>query len=391
MQRKAIYRFFDRYFGIPILLVLSILFKRKRRLPVENIRNILIIKFAAVGDVLLMQPMLRAIKRAYPGAKLTFLCSDINYSMVKRMKYIDKIINYNIHYAILKPVNFLKFLKNIRKNNYELLIDAEQWSRINAILTVLLKKRFSVGFKFEKQFKHFYYDAIADYSKDKHIVENFLSLLTPIGVNAEDDEKDIDFYLSDEVIEFSEKFWNENKLNGKYVICMQPGSGTSGFAREWDDKNYAELGRRLISAYGNVRILLTGLKSDFERCEIILKSIGKNAMNISGNFNMDKDLAIIKKADLMICGNTGILHLAASVKTKTIGLHGPNNPILWGAYDKNAIVVQSDIFCSPCLFLGHEFGCKHPVCMERILVEDVYQKVLESINTGDLSPLKISA
>jgi ADP-heptose:LPS heptosyltransferase len=389
MQRKAIYRFFDRYLGIPILLILSILFKRKRRLPVENIRNILIIKFAAVGDVLLMQPLLRALKKAYPNSKLTFLSSDINYSMVKRMRYIDEIINYNIHYAVLKPINFLKFLKNIRKNNYELLIDAEQWSRINAILTVLLKKRFSIGFKFEKQFKHFYYDAIADYSKDKHIVENFLSLLEPIGIYADENEKAIEFYLSDEVLEFADKFWEKHNLEGKYVVCMQPGSGTSGFAREWDDKNYAELGRRLVADYDNVQILLTGLKSDFERCDFIVKNIGRDAINISGKFNMDKDLAIIKKANLMICGNTGILHLTASVKTKTIGLHGPNNPILWGAYDKNAVVVQSDIFCSPCLFLGHEFGCKHPVCMDRILVEDVYRKVVESINSDSLTGVRI--
>ncbi len=391
MKRKAIYRFFDRYLGIPILLILSILFKRKKRLPVENIKNIIIIKFAAVGDVLLMVPMLRALKKSFPDAKTTFLCSDINYSMVKRMDYVDEIINYNIHNAILNPLNFFRFLRGIRKINYDLLIDAEQWSRINAILTVLLKKRFSIGFKFEKQFKHYYYDAIADYSKDKHIVENFLSLLAPIGIHAEENEKDIDFYLSGDVLEFADKFWNENNLLDKYVVCLQPGSGTSGFAREWDDKNYAELGRRLTSEYENIRILLTGLKADFERCENIVKGIGKNAMNISGLYNMDRDLAIIKKANLMVCGNTGILHLAASVKTKTIGLHGPNNPILWGAYDKNAIVVQSDIFCSPCLFLGHEFGCKHPVCMDRILVEDVYQKVIESINSDNLSSIKLSA
>lgn len=391
MKRKAIYRFFDRYFGIPILFILSVLFKGKRKYPVENVKSILVIKFAAVGDVLLMIPMLRALKKTYPNAKITFLCSDINYSMVKRIKYVDEIINYNIHNAVLKPLNFIKFLFNIRKNNYDLLIDGEQWSRINAILTVLLKKRYSVGFRFDKQLKHYYYDAIAYYSKDKHIVENFLSLLTPIGIHAEESEKEIELELTDEFLDFGENFWNENDLNDKYVICLQPVAGTSGFAREWDDKNYAELGRRLVTDYEDVRILLTGMKADIERCEGIVKGIGINAMNIAGKFNMDRDLAIIKKSNLMVCGNTGILHLAASVKTKTIGLHGPNNPILWGAYDKNAVVVQSDIFCSPCLFLGHEFGCKHPVCMDRILVEDVYQKVVEAIKTDYLSSLKKTA
>ncbi|MCX6165300.1 MAG: glycosyltransferase family 9 protein [Ignavibacteriae bacterium] len=381
MQRKSIYRFFYRYIVISIIAILSLLFKREKRFPVENIKNILIIKFAAIGDIILMVPMLRLLKKNYPNAKITFLCSDINFSMVKRVKYIDEIIDYNIHSAISKPLEFLRFLKNIRINIYDLVIDAEQWSRVNAILTVFLKKKYLIGFKFDKQYKHFYYDAISIHTKKRHEVENFLSLLEIIGINAENEDKELEFNLSSKFIEFSEEFWNEKKLKGKYVICMQPGSGTNGYAREWSDENYINLGKRLTAKGKNIIILLTGLKSDFDRCENIIKSIGKNALNISGKYNMDKDLAIVKKSNMMICGNTGILHLSASVKTRTIGLHGPNNPVLWGAYDKNAVVVQSDIYCSPCLYLGHDFGCKKPVCMDRILIEDVYQKVIEVMKT----------
>lgn len=377
MQRKSVYRSFDRYFGIPILIVLSLLFKRKKRLPVENIKEILIVKFAAIGDIVLMVPMLRLLKKNYPDAKITFVCSDINYGMVKRVKYIDSIVNYNIYSAVVKPFAFFGFIKNLRKINYDLVIDAEQWSRINAILSVFIKKKFLIGFKFDKQYKHFYYDAVSVHSKYRHEVENFLSLLDIIGINATNDDKKLEYDLNTEDIEFAEEFWMKNNLNGKYVICMQPGSGTNGYAREWNDENYANLGKKLTSTYVNVFVLLTGLKGDFERCENIIKTIGKNALNISGKFNMDKDLAVIKKSNLMVCGNTGILHLAASVKTPTIGLHGPNNPVLWGAYDENAVVVQSDIYCSPCLYLGHDFGCKMPVCMDRILVEDVFQKTSE--------------
>lgn len=379
MQRKSIYRYVDRYLGIPILVFLSLLFKKKKRLPVESLKEILIIKFAAIGDVILMVPMIRLLKKMHPEAKITFLCSGINYGMVKRVKYVDEVINYNIHSVVSNPVKFFEFLKNIRKKTYDLVIDAEQWSRINAILTVFLKKKYTIGFKFEKQYKHAYYDAISIHSKKIHEVENFLSLLNIIGIHSHDEDKYLEFDLSDEALNFAEDFWIENNLKDKYVICLQPGSGVNGYAREWKDEYYSALGKRLTSDFVDVRILLTGLKSDFERCEKIVNAIGKNALNIAGKNNMDKDLAIVKKSNLMICGNTGILHLAASVKTKTIGLHGPNNPVIWGAYDKNAIVVQSDIYCSPCLYLGHDFGCKAPVCMDRILVEDVYMKVVESM------------
>lgn len=385
MQRKSIYRYIDRYAGIPILVFLSLIFKRKKRLPVENLKEILIIKFAAIGDIILMVPMLRLLKKSYPDAKITFLCSDINFGMVKRVKYIDEIINYNIHSAVSNPFGFFKFLSSIRKNNFDLVIDAEQWSRVNAILTVFLKKKYTIGFKFEKQYKHSYYDAISIHSKHRHEVENFFSLLGIMGIQANEEDKFLEFDLPENALAFADKFWNENNFNGKYVICLQPGSGVNGYAREWKDEFYADLGKKLTSEFDNVRILLTGLKGDFERCEKITEGIGKNAFNIAGKNNMDKDLAIVKKSNLMVCGNTGILHLAASVGTKTIGLHGPNNPVIWGAYNKNAVVVQSDIYCSPCLYLGHDFGCKTPVCMDRIKVEDVFQKVLEAFNQKNSS------
>jgi ADP-heptose:LPS heptosyltransferase len=376
MQRKSIYRFFDRFFGIPILSVLAFFLKRKKVYPPNKIKNILIIKFAAIGDIILMIPMLRSLKYKYPDAKITFLCTQINYGMVKRVKYIDEIINYNIYSSIAKPFGFLKFLRSMRKNVYDIIIDAEQWPRISAILTILFRKKYSIGFKFEKQHRHSYYNAYTQHTNKRHEVENFLALAELIGINAVEADKELEFDLNQDMLNFAEQFWKENNLHGKFVICMQPGSGTNGYAREWKDENYIGLGKKINLLKGKVVFLLTGLKDDIERCNNICKNIGDNAINISGTYDMDRDLAIIKKSNLMICGNTGILHLAASIKTKTIGLHGPNNPVLWGAYDKNAIVVKSDAFCSPCLHMGHEFGCKIPFCMDRITIDEVYEKVI---------------
>ena len=166
-------------------------------------------------------------------------------------------------------------------------------------------------------------------------------------------------------------------MNNYKIICFQPSCGTGSFAREWKEENYASLGRKILDFNPEIRFFITGTKVDFDKCQRITYGIGKNAENLAGKFSMGKDLAIIRKTELLICSNTGILHMAAAIGTKTIGLHGPNNPGQWGAYSKNAEVILSDIFCSPCLYLGHEYGCNAPVCMSRIKVEDVYLKVRE--------------
>ena len=387
LERKALYRWLDRYIGIILLFILTLFFKRKRTIPTGNIQNILLVKFAAIGDVLIMIPMLRLLKKTYPGVTITFACTDIDYDMVKRIKYVDRIINYNIYNFLTRPFELIKYIKEVRDTEYDIIIDAEQWSRIDPILCIFFKKRYTIGFRTKKQFKHIYFDSTTEFSRNRHAIDSFFALLEFIGITAEESDKILEYDLAEEHLGFAEKFWNENKLHSKYVICFQPSVGTNNFAREWKPEYFIELGRLLVNYSDKIFILITGIKKDYLKGEIIAKGIGKNVINIAGKFSFDQDMAIIKRSDLMICGNTGILHLAASVGTKTIGLHGPNNPEIWGAYDPNAVVIKSDIYCSPCLFIGHDFGCKNPICMDKIKPDDVYITVRKILKEISFSPV----
>ncbi len=376
MKRKAIYRFFDRYLGIPIVFLLRIFVRKKKEIP-SNIRRVLIIKFAAIGDAILMVPVLRILKKSVPDVKIYFLSSNINNSIVKKNTYIDKIININVYKFLINPFAFARFIMMMRRREFDIIFDAEQWSRISVIIASLSKSKHTIGYKMDKQYKHYLYSSQINHSRYRHEVENFLALLEPLGIKTSGDDKKPEFFLTTEEENAADRFIEENKLKGYFVICFQPSTGTSGYAREWKDENYSELGRRITEKFDNVKILLTGAKDDFERCEIIKNNIGKNTMNIAGKSTIGTDVAIVKRSNLMVCGNTGILHMAASVGTQTIGLHGPNNPLTWGAYDTNAISIISDIYCSPCLYIGHDFGCRVPTCMERIKVDDVFLKITD--------------
>ena len=371
MERKAIFRFFDKYIGIPVIIILAILFKRKKRLPIENIKKIIIIKLAAIGDTILLIPLLRTLKKKLPEVELTFVCSPINYSIVKKIPYVDKIINCHV-YSFKNPFNFLKFLREIRKEKYDVLIDTGQWERINSIMSVFIKKYFSIGFKTDRQFKHYTYDSVAVHYRDKHELENFLDLLNPLGIEITEEDKKLEYFLTEKNKQFADKFWNEHNLNDKTVLCMHPGCGQNGQPREWANENYIKLGRRLVEYNSDFRILLTGAEIDIERCKIIEEGIGKNIVNTAGKYPIDDIISIIQKCELIVCSNTGMLHIAGCVGTKTMGLHGPTNPKKWGSYSKNSVLIQSGKFCSPCLYLGHDYGCRTPDCMKYITVDDVF-------------------
>ncbi len=380
MKRRAIFRFFDKYIGIPVIILLSILTKRKRRLPIENIKKILIIKLAAIGDSILLIPTLRTLKHAFPNAEITFMCSQINYSVIKKIPYVNKIIDCNVHSFLRNPLLFLRFMKELRKEKYELIIDAGQWERINAIITLLAKADYTIGFITKGQHKHFGYDSVVPHLRNKHELENFLDLLSPVGINITEEDKKLEYFLTKEDYNFASSFWQINGLDGKTVICLHPGCGENGKPREWDVRNYIHLGKRLVNYDENIRILITGATHELDRCNEIEKGIGKNVINTAGQFPLDNVVAIVQKAKLIVCSNTGMLHIASCVGTKTMGLHGPTNPAKWGSYSKNAVLIQSDKFCSPCLYLGHDYGCQVPQCMAHISVDDVFIYIRKSLN-----------
>lgn len=380
MKRRAIFRLFDKFLGVPLVIILAILTKRKKRLPIENIKKILVIKLAAIGDSILLIPTLRTLKNAFPGAEITFVCSQINYSVIKKIPYVSKIVDCNVHSFLRNPFLFVKFIKDLRKEKYELIIDVGQWERINAIMTMLLRSDYTIGFKTEKQFKHFGYESVVPHFRNKHELENFLDLLVPLGINITDEDKKLEYFLNKEDYNFADEFWAEHKFYDKIVICLHPGCGENGMPREWAVQNYIDLGKRLVNYDDNIRILITGAEHEMERCKEIYEKIGKNVVNTAGQYKLDNVVALVQKATLIVCSNTGMLHIASCVGTKTMGLHGPTNPAKWGSYNKKSVLIQSDKFCSPCLYLGHDYGCQVPQCMAHISVDDVFIYIRKALN-----------
>ena len=93
---------------------------------------------------------------------------------------------------------------------------------------------------------------------------------------------------------------------------------------------------------------------------------------VTAVFPSMKDLAyLLSTCDLLICNNSGPLHLAAALGVPTVSMMGPTDPVLWRPNGDNQIVVRKDAGCGPCS-LGR---CGTRRCMDLITVEEVFDKV----------------
>lgn len=364
-----LYHYTDRYFGIPIGLILSFFDRIKKFLKKNKgfkVKKILIVKFTMIGDTILLYPAVKALKEKFNQAKLTFLCSKVNSDIVKMWDFVDEVIVFEFDKIFKKPwVVFLQ-LFNLWKQKFDLGVDFEQWFRVTPIITFISSKC-KIGFRTPKQLRHYLFDKWVYHIRDKHEVECFCDVVRSLGVEVKN--KDLFLKVDNNTKQQMKKLLYSNNISERNFVVIHPGCGIHGYYRQWDVERYAEVAKHITSKY-NLKIVVTGSKDDIKITQSF-KKLHDDCLDLSGKTSIYELIALLSLAKFVICGNTGVLHIAAALGIPTIAIHGPTNAKKWGPWGKGHIIIQSELGCAPCSYLGFEYGCKRRKCLESISSEKV--------------------
>jgi ADP-heptose:LPS heptosyltransferase len=106
-------------------------------------------------------------------------------------------------------------------------------------------------------------------------------------------------------------------------------AGAKSESRRWPVANWIELARRLVRA--GHRVVLTGDEAEFRRCRTIAKGAGLPPQSVlAGRTGLEELVALIGAARLLVCGDTGVAHVASALRTPSVLLFGPTAPSRWG-------------------------------------------------------------
>ena len=366
LKSNPLVRKLDRILGVTLLFFFSI-FKRKKENLAGEFKKILLIRFAAMGDTVLLIPAIRSIRKKNPEAEIDFFASNINYDVINLCPYIDYKYRFEFSKKIDKLIKNFYLIKMLRKNKYDLIIDFEPFVRLTALISYFLKGNFTIGYNTENQYKHLIFDSYVNHSNDKHEIDNFFSLVSLINCNNFD--KHLELWTTSEserkVIDKLNSLNNKEKL-----IVIHPSTGGVNHPRQWPEEYFIELIKYLKTRV-ECNIVLIGSKSEKEVSNVIMKHLANEVYDFTGETNLYETIELIKRANLFISGNTGTMHIASAFDIPLIALHGPTNPLRFGPLGKNSYVIKSQIHCSPCLNLGFEYGCDKYPCMKLITPNDV--------------------
>jgi lipopolysaccharide heptosyltransferase II len=354
-------------------------------------RRILVIRLDLIGDLVLSLTVVRALKRTYPEAEIDLLALPASAKVASYDPNLSEIITYDPN--IWRRPKALFQLKNwreasalrqkLRARHYDLAVSVyANWA---AILAVLSGARRRVGYGPEG-YPGFMTDSVPGGIPgrwrhwapldNKHEVDYCLALAQAAGATLTPADRIPRLYVDEKTREEVEQLLIRAGLQPHKPLIICHINSNNGQSKRWPIPYWATLIDRLIRQEG-AQVVLTGAPGDMPQIDQVTSRMHERAINLAGKTSLTQLAALLQRADLLISGDSGPLHMGVACGTPIIGIYGPTNPSLGGPVSPDATVLRSGIWCSPCYNARDTADCPFYTtqCMKNILPSQVFEIV----------------
>jgi len=390
---RAFLRFVDRSFGKYLVRAVAAYEGMRTALgggrgrpapgdgPGSRPLNILVIKLVGLGDTVLMLTPLAHLRRRFPDARITALMTPLSAGILSVQPSVDETVLYDVFGKDRGVGGILRIVRLLRDRKFDCVIDFEQHFHLTSILAYLTGAPRRLGFYFNGSPRRRIFTDPVHINPDQHMVESYMDLIGPLGISRARVEELERIRIPAGDAEYAGN-WLENHGVGQedLLVGIHAGSGPRAPAKRWGIEKYAEVVRRLRDDLG-AKVVLTGSRDERDLAAGVIELAGgEGVFNSSGELSIRQTAALLARCRLFISNDTGPMHLAAALGTRTIGLFGPETPIRYGPVGKANRAVYAGIHCSPCvhIYAGVVNDCAEGICMGAIEADDVWDAVLKS-------------
>lgn len=334
----------------------------------QSFNNILIIKPGAIGDLLQLSPVIRALRNKYPTARITVMVgTKLSADLFRYHPDVAEVLLFERHGVHRSWRALLQLWQTLHGKRYDLVLN---FQRSNLKTWLLASASFPC--------KVLVYNKSS--SRNVHAVVNYLETLTGIGIKPSDAKQQLELYLSEESIKFAHDLFCSNGFAGKPVIALNPGA--SHPVNRWSTAQFAAL-TDMIRNELNAAVIIVGGNDDTTLAQEIAAQTVSQPLIFTGRTSILQLGALLKESDLLVSGDTGPMHMATAVGTPVVALFGAADPARTGPVGSGHRVLQAhDVECVPC----RSRKCSNNnylECMERITVDEVFKAIKSMLEQGN--------
>ena len=279
--------------------------------------NILAIRLARFGDVVLLLPALTALKLNIPESRLTFLTDHRLSSLAAMCPAIDDIIAVDriamrdgSHLASIKSMRDV--IRNVRHRRFDLAIDFHGFRETN-LLTWLSGSPNRLGLKrFDQSFLNFCFN-LPPVLEDKsiHVSEVFMKVADRFGVRKSQT-------LTAMIVPEASQQWVRTTLGSRPYAALYVDAPTS--KRIWPPELFASVADRLALQYGLQVVVISGNEGSHLLTRIQGASNSAEHIRAFSDLTISQLAAVVKSAEIWISNDTGPMHLGPILGVPTLGL-----------------------------------------------------------------------
>ncbi len=273
----------------------------------KDLKRILIIQTAFLGDVVLATPLVEALHRHYPQAEIDFVLKKGNESLLKGHPHLRQVLVFDKARGKIK--NLLQLLGKIRGNRYELVINLHRFAS-SGIMSAFSGAPDRRGFD-KNPLSVFYTHSLAHQIGGAHPLHETERNLQLIGDIAPEDKRRPVLYPTPADYRQVQPLQQQ----GPY-LCIAPTS--VWFTKQFPEEKWVALLRQLPR---HLHIYLIGGPADAEICQRIARQGGHPlSQNLAGQLSLLQSAALMQQALLNYVNDSGPMHLASAVNGNTCAI-----------------------------------------------------------------------
>lgn len=329
-----------------------------------DFKNILILNFGQLGDVILSLPALYAIREKFPKAKITVMGGKAVSQIVTLSGFSDEqIIVDRVELRdsprIWSIKQIGKIVKDIRSRKFDFIIDLHSLSETNLLGFISGAKKRLYGNRESRSL-----DSLGNFQpkppkedKSKHLTDRYLDILKPLGM--ENPKRFVQIIPPEKELAEAKQIFNDLGLTNKKLIGLFLGAGHP--SRRWSIDNFVELSKKLL-VESDLKILVFLGPEEQDLVEKVKEKFPTEVIIIE-NLTLLQFFGALSLLEIFVSNDTGPMHLGAIAGASVVLILDKRAPTTYLPLTEKLEIVSS----------GE---------IDKISVEEVYQATKRMLENG---------
>jgi heptosyltransferase III len=355
--------------------------------------RILIVRPDAIGDVVLMIPLINTIKENLPGVEIYTLQQDYTKPLFDNYSSVDAVVLDWKKPGKIKTIrDFFKYVNHIKSFKFDVVIFS-YFDFFYALLMFFARIPIRIGDANKLLLRALLTNPIKQDFRNltKHETEQNIDLFKKamhvFGLEHVTNDLRMDLYVDNdakvEVLALLQAQTSQKRFIGIH-------SATGGGNRAWLPEKYAQL-IDLIHENTSYKVVLTGAGEKEEQINNTIEKLAKEKpINFTNRTNISLLKALISCCDVFIGADTGPTHIAAALNIPVLSISPTKfvKTFRWGPWQTKNIVVGNPQVCP---YVCYPYTCERLICLTSISPKYVYQqfeKLLKQKEVGSVAEMK---